>query len=582
MTSQSATVSGLLHRPQGREPGVSAQLENARGVIEGNFLAAGDVLSQAVDGIGAMITALDELMETLDPATIRATTLDLSTAGASLLALPGKQATRRATIEHLGQQRVALYGCIFDMRRSLEYMGAFAINIKIAASAIVSADADFGLFAQDISKCIKQGREELDMLFADVAALQRELQKAVTNGTLLERRCEALIPAIPDELDASARVMSDHQQSVAAAAGDAGSLARDVRGKVGQILVALQIGDTTRQRIEHIQAGLGMAAERRAELSAEQTDRVAAHLHALLAAQLAATVEDFGHQAAEINQSMTGLAEDLSKLLRLRDLAYGQGAGEADGFLRKLERRVEQALGLVLEIEGADRVALETGTAVAKAARDLTARVAAIQAVKANVYYMAVNTTLKATRIGEAGRPLSVIAVELHRHSGLLEASAAECLNVLESLAGSAATLLDDPAASGAEDETQAAAKALSAASLRIRAAGDRTEGDITVLAQQGETLQHLLHQPARLSLQSDISAALDEAAATLANLGADAGACDEDVAAPLSGVLARLSALYTMAQERTVHRPFVEGWGIDASEVQPEAMQCEVEDALF
>ncbi len=49
------------------------QMESARRVIELKFLGAGEVLSDAVEGIGALITALDDLTGALDPAAIAAT-----------------------------------------------------------------------------------------------------------------------------------------------------------------------------------------------------------------------------------------------------------------------------------------------------------------------------------------------------------------------------------------------------------------------------------------------------------------------------------------------------------------------------
>ena len=49
------------------------KMESARRVIELKFLSAGEVLSDAVEGIGALLTALDDLTGALDPAAIAAT-----------------------------------------------------------------------------------------------------------------------------------------------------------------------------------------------------------------------------------------------------------------------------------------------------------------------------------------------------------------------------------------------------------------------------------------------------------------------------------------------------------------------------
>ena len=308
-----------------------------------------------------------------------------------------------------------------------------------------------------------------------------------------------------------------------------------------------------------------MLARYQAALSPDQRGRLGGLVHALLAAQLAATVEEFSQNVAEINTSMAALIGDLGELLRLRDAAYGQAAGEKDGFLRTLARQIGLALELVFEIEAADRVATETGTLVADAATNLAARVTSIQAIKADVNLMAINTTLRSNRVGEAGRPLRVVAVELGQHGGDLENSAAECVTVLDKLICSAAELSDGKCGEpGSETETQAAARALSAASGRIRNAGDRTEADIAALANQGEALLGTLGQfSTRFDLPGDIGEMLDAAASVLAGLALPIMPDSDDVAAPLRVLLAEICALYTMAQERTVHEQLVAFWGI-------------------
>lgn len=561
-----AAVTGIA---QHESLALISRLVAVQGLIEGKFLAAGEVLCQAVDGIGSLISGLDRLTEALDPVITAATTADLGLAAAKLSALPTAQSKRRHVVEHLLGHRETLARCIAEMQRSLSYMQAFSINIKITASTIATRDPEFGLFAHDISQCIEIGGQEVQGLKTDVAALETELHKAQAYGAILEGRCHVLIPATPEELTASSAVIVHHHYQVAAAAEAAGNLARDVRTKVGRVLEALQSGDSTSQRIDHVQAGLGMLARCQAVLSPDQREQLGGLVHALLAAQLAATVEEFGQNVAEINTSMAALIGDLSELLRLRDAAYGQLTGEKDGFLRTLARQIGLALDLVSEIEAADRVATETGTLVADAASNLAARVTSIQAIKADVNLMAINTTLRSNRVGEAGRPLRVVAVELGQHGGDLEKSAAECVTVLDKLICSAAELSDGKSAEpGSETETQAAGRALSAASARIRNAGDRTEADIAVLANQGEALLGSLGQfSTRFDLPGDIGETLDAVASALTVLGLPIMHDCDDVAEPLHALLGEMSALYTMAQERAVHKQLVAIWGIKPPE---------------
>jgi hypothetical protein len=62
-----------------------------------------------------------------------------------------------------------------------------------------------------------------------------------------------------------------------------------------------------------------------AALAAEPRARAHAFVHRLLGAQLNAMAEDFHREVARINHSVVGMAADATELLRLRDLASGQG-----------------------------------------------------------------------------------------------------------------------------------------------------------------------------------------------------------------------------------------------------------------
>jgi hypothetical protein len=76
-------------------------------------------------------------------------------------------------------------------------------------------------------------------------------------------------------------------------------------------------------------------------------------VHRLLAAQLAATGEDFHRDVSRIGLKRRGMAADANEILRLRDHAFGpRRDGAEGGFLRGLESSVGQALGLVDDIDG--------------------------------------------------------------------------------------------------------------------------------------------------------------------------------------------------------------------------------------
>jgi hypothetical protein len=474
------------------------------------------------------------------------------------------------------------------MRQSLAYMRAFTMNIKITAGGIAQADGEFGIFAQEMSSRIEAGRAEVDGLHRELESLQKPIANVANHSATLAARCGELIPLVPNELMASADVIEEHHSRIAAATASSAAVAREIRKKVGRILAALQIGDITRQRIEHVQAGLIMVDQLDQTLSDDRRARACALIQRLMAEQLNDAMKDFDREVGEIVASMSGLAADARALLKLRDLAYGEGGGSQNGFLKTLAHRLEQAATLVQEIEVAEREVLETGHASGDAAQILGCRLAAIQVMKADVQYMALNTTLKSCRIGEAGRPLSTIAVELRAHAGYLEQIANQSLQTLAKLTAAASGLVQArPGQEGYTCAAEEATAALDAAARRIGHASDRTEKDILRLAERGGSVLDLLNRSTgRFGFQEEIGEALDLVAADLSELAIDAAPAGDDLEGVLDGVLGTLSKSYTMAQERALHDAFVETWQIapqkDEATATPAVAANEDEDVLF
>lgn len=564
---------------------IAQRLEAARQVVEGRFLEAGDVLSRAVEGVGALIAGLDSMRGNLDADTVATTTADLARAAEALKSLPDSLGQRRERVAELVKFGDRLGACIEDMRQHLAYLRVFAINIKITSGGIAAAGPEFAIFAQEIYDCIDMGRSQLDAFASELAGLDHTLRGALTHEHGLARDCVALLPAVPDALTASATAIAGHHARIVEVAMSVATLARDVQKKVGGGLAALQIGDITRQRIEHVQAGLRFLDETPeiAALPAEPRARAHAFTHRLLGAQLASTAEDFHREVSRIGQNVIGMAADATELLRLRDLASGRTDGGETNFLRDLEGNVGQALDLVGDMTAGEQAAEDVSRSAAVSARDLSERIAGIQNIRADVQMMALNTTLKCSRIGETGKPLGVIAIELRQHAIHLEKSAGLTTSALEGLFAAAEALGQREAAQKGEDgKAAAAAHVLGDAVTRIGKAGDGVESALAAVARQGAEVVDMLRRAAeRFDFHKQIGSVLDAAAGQLLDMAGDGEIVTADIAGALRPLVDRLAKQYTMAQEREVHRALTEGLGEGMAGVET-AETVEDDDLLF
>jgi len=566
------TLSSLQSRSEAAASAIH-RLAQARSIIEDRFLAAGETIGLAVSGVAGLIGALDQMAGALNPDTVEATRTELSSSAQSLFGLQERLETRRAKSRDLGLLVDSLLGAIEDMRRDLAYLRVFSINIKITAAGIPGAGEDFALFAQEISDRIESGRVELERFAVEVAALHEQLDAALAQERALASECERRIPAVPNGLAASAHDVAAHHEKVARVAVEVRELAADIQRKVGAALAALQVGDMTRQRVEHVQQGLKLLP---ATCPDEQDRaRLSAAVIPLLASQLDAAAADFHRDAAQVHHSMAAIADHASEILRLKDLAFGSAADE--GFLDRVTIYLDQALNLVGQMEDADAAAVMTGRAAVGAVAALNRRIAALQSIKTDVQQMALNTTLKCAQIGDSGKPLSVIAIELRGHAGLLEASAERSLVVLDELAAQAARMAEDqPAAS--------AGSALTTATARLRSANATVEADIVAVAKLGETVVQAIGATARqLDFHGEIGAMLDAAASALSHAVQALGETMPVDEALLAPVLQTIAKSYTMSQEREVHAALTAGLSLQAPAEPPQAAAVdELEAVLF
>lgn len=539
-------------------PDVMDQLETARALVESRFSDAGERLAGSLEMVGRLIEALDRLGLTLNAESVSHTTSELLLTAKSLNALPLAQTRRVSQLDQLKAAGGKLEAHIDVMRTTLRYLRAFALNVKITAGATMSAADEFAGFAERMCDQLDLGVSELSELGEELKRLSGKLDGALIFEQTLSGKYKQLIPAVPDKLAVDAEAIRVHHARIAEVAGSVAAIARDIQTKVGKALMALQIGDITRQRIEHVQLGINVAARivREADLSPEARDRAERRLLHMVADQMADTASDFEAEAAKVTGSLAGMAHDTTQIMVVNGLSDGGGD------LRDLETSLGRA-GLLVDdvtaaMTNAERISGETVSAV----EALSRRVGAIQKVKRDIQQMAINSSLRCNRLGEIGKPLSVIAIELSSHATHLEEAADQTLGSLTALAG-----LADGMGTTAPDETQVDAGRLEGVQSQLRRAADVVENDLAGLGAHGEATARSLGLAAdQLGLQEDLGDALHTAAIALA---AAAGPVVEDltdIAGVVDAAMTEIGRSYTMARERTIHAAHAVFTGSDAA----------------
>lgn len=527
---------------------ILSQLENARSLIETRFSHAGERLAGSLDMVGSLIESLDRLGVTLNAQSVSNTTDELLSTAAGLTALPDAQRGRLSYLNQLKNAGAALEIHIDGMRVTLRYLRAFAMNVRIAAGSTARASAEFAGFAESMCDQLDLGVSQLNELADELTRLIERLEEAEAFERGLDGKYKALIPAVPDKLVIDAKAIGQQHTRIAEVAISVASIARDIQMKVGKALVALQIGDITRQRIEHVQRAIEVteAAVSQADLSAEARNRAQRRLLHMVADQMADTASDFETEAMKVTRSLSGMARDTADILSIDTLSTAGG----EGGLRDLETGLGNVGVLIGEVSAAmanaDRISCETVSAVDALAR----RVDTIHRVKRDIQQMAINSNLRCNRLGDIGKPLSVIASEMGSHASQLEESADQTLGSLKALAELAGGITTAISSDGKVDAAR-----LEVVRDHLRRAADVVENDLAGLGSHGRaTAESLTRAADQLGLKEDLGDVLHTVAITLAEAAGPVVEDMTDIGGVVGAAMDDIGRCYTMGREREIH----------------------------
>lgn len=532
--------------------GISHTLEAARSKVEERFLEGGTVLLSVMDVLNRLLNSLDNITKALDAGESGDAGADLRSTVSSLNDLPAAETARRDALSALAESGYALRLHVADMQETMRYLRTFAVTVKITGAGI----AEFAGFAQEILERIYSGTEEVNRFAGQIESLEKEVKLALAFGAKVSKSYADTVPAVAGALDDDARKIAEHRQNLGIIARDVASVARGVQSKVASTLSALQIGDITRQRIEHVQSTFTLLEEfldsddgRSLDTGArKRLQNVVQHL---TAAQMDEMCRDFHRESQNVVKTIASFGHDTQEIMRLRDQMSGGGQGN---FIRALESSVSAAHEIVKQVD----VATQQADHVSHSTLDTTAKlletIGHIKSVKTDIHYMALNTNLRCSRLGEAGKSINVVTAELRIFAGKLDDSADAIVNglpALEAAAGKVAPATDKASRGLAENLTSAVSD--------IRTAADTMEAELKNLSEHGREVAGKINLLiGTLDFQKDLGDVLAGCADALEEVAGAEIADISDLAAAIAPLDRKIFKLYTMAQERNVHRGII------------------------
>jgi hypothetical protein len=567
-----ATRAACVPEPQAGEwlgERLRPQLVELAGGLDERFVRGGNLLADAIETIRTLLASLAGINAALDANGASGAIARLRNASTRIAQLPRTIAQRDADLVDIARIVREVEGYVADIERQLKIIGIYGMNIKIAG-----ADGDFRVFVDDMAGRLREGEGEIEIFarrLADVLKSVAPVRKAYAQAMSAQA---GLSGHVHEQINACSARLERHLARSAALARRLETLAGRVQESVGGVLAAIQVADSTRQRIEHAIEAIDIVTGEARTVTMPGGARD--HLARLIGSLIEAAGQEHTRRSHELSQSLARLEAAGGDLARLVDQRV---AGDGISSLQDLEAGIIGIGRMTAQLgETATRADAMAGC-IADATDDLTRRLDSIDLIVRDVKAIAINTRLLCLRHGQTGVAVAVIAVEVAAQASQLKDTAGKVAVAIDRLAA-----LNQGLRGGAEHGEADPGAMLDHARAVIAQACQNSDAALA----DGENHVHRLM--AQLGDAGAVVGDEDRLAQTLkpaaTALAGPAVMLDEADEIWLRRVLPRIAGLYTMASERQVHAGFaLSGMGTASTEIRPDHAATVIEqddDGLF
>ncbi len=557
-------------------------------LTEFKFVEIGDCIQRAVAILGHLTVTFEGLLAEMQSEAVLRAKQDVALAAAEAGRLADAPGTEAAGLERLAQVTRAINIRIGAMRQIARDVDMLAINARLIAAGMGEFGLDFLGFAAEIRRSTKLAQTRLDQIGSELMNAEQQLGAARTGVMAYAERHGETLRTIPERLAAAGATITAHDHLAADAATAVAARTGDVQRQVASMIVELQLGDVTRQRIEHMMTVAGTlrsltssASSSHSEWRLSSAGEVASLLQTgcnLVAAQLRDTAGELDNEAVRVADGLSRLAANAQDISCLAAHAFGAVNLDRRGFMIELEADLRKTA----EVFGSLRVARdETERRVADVmgiVQRLTGSIGTLRGLEVDIRIMGLNTTLKCGRLGTLGRPLSVIAQALRDYGGRTESHADAALKDLTLLAELAGSFNADREELHGSVSGKLSQTLLGAVDL-LGHTGQTLSGVLAGLDADSGAAANLLQEAALdFSVRRDVGEVLHNTAEVLGEIAAQQAGRSVAHAAAMEPLLARFASVYTMAREREIQSRF----GGPAVQQSAATAEPDLADMLF
>jgi len=536
---------------------IAQELAAPREQIEATFVRVGARLSEGAGILNRVTRVFEALPAELESPQLAEASARLADVGLQARAISEQFAVELVDLTQLVKVVAAAEHPIAALRRTIKMMSIVAINARVVAASIVGDGDDFDVFTTDIAQLSENATGTIQEFTALYRQLSAEVARAAHQRGQFQTVHVSSLSKLAANMDGALAAVARQRAVSIEGSAETGRVSRQIVGRIGNAVMALQVGDATRQRIEHVEAGIHALCALLDSGGLPDDDIDGAHgaIGGLQARQLAGAAQAFETDIAEASDALRDLSSDAGAIMSHSRSIYGKSGSGTQAPLTALSGAVRDAATVLLDCETERSKIEQVAGAVLQTVDALLTHVEAVREVEANMRLVSLNAAVKCAQLGPRGASLNVIARQLRELTGETVVAAEGAMTSLQDAArlarsfGSAA----NGDASGRVGQLEHEA---TAALLLLQGVDQALAQALATLEHDGPNVIALLGNAAEIFAdQAAISEAIADLHVRLLQHCPPSGGA---VPAAATQAVDRVWSCYTMDAERRIHETFL------------------------
>ena len=244
----------------GRLRGLAERVGTSFGSLEPVFLSTGERLRELHGQVSRLSNAAETASALLSSSEMAGMLAGLADAAGHIDGMRRQRGGQGGALGQMIAGTDAMLASLTALSRIMAQIQVLAVNAKIEASQLINTGTDFTVFTREIARLARSGEETIAAVRQELAGLKaaavlaRDLQRTFEEKELPE------LDTVADRLAAAIQGLRHSQERAAHGAHEIPGRLRALFGHIATLVSHMQVYDSTRQRLEHVEQALTLAA----------------------------------------------------------------------------------------------------------------------------------------------------------------------------------------------------------------------------------------------------------------------------------------------------------------------------------